>query len=165
MARPALMATVPEPANHLAIATWNGRIAPLFDVARHVDLYRVEAGTLCPAPPESFAADATAAERVQRLRARGATTLICGAISREAALLAEANGLALAAFHAGESHRLCTAWLTSALNDPALSMPGCGHGRRTRRRCHGRRFAHCDQQRRRPPCQDQTGPDPTAPGP
>ncbi|MFW5752652.1 MAG: NifB/NifX family molybdenum-iron cluster-binding protein [Planctomycetota bacterium] len=164
LARNALLPDVSHPATHLAVATWDGRIAPLFDVARHIDLYQVEAGTLCAEQPELFAAEAPAAERVQRLRARGATVLICGAISREAALLAEANGLTLAAFHAGEAQRLCTAWLTGALGDPSLTMPGCGQTRRSRRRCRARRFAQCDA-RKRPSCQEQTGPDPTEPAP
>ncbi len=120
----------------VALATWNGRISPVFDVARQVLLLDIEEGraigrheeTLPGTDPQSQAA---------RLTALAPQTLICGAISQPMAAMLAAKGVRVIPFTAGTVEEVLAAWLAGSLPNPTLSMPGCC-GRT--RRCHGMRY-------------------------
>ena len=118
----------------VALATWNGRISPVFDVARQVLMLDVEHGRVVARHAETLPGTELQAQ-VGRLAALAPQTLICGAISRPMAALLEANNICVIPFTAGDVERVLGAWLLGTLPNPALSMPGCCG----RRRCRGGR--------------------------
>lgn len=119
----------------MAVTIWEGRISPVFDVAREVLVEREVAGAtervLHPLPAGSLA------ERWMFLRSLGVEVLLCGAISRCAREDGLAAGLVIHPFLSGEVDRVLAAWREGRLAEPVFRMPGCGCGRRCRR---GRRF-------------------------
>ncbi len=118
----------------LAIATWNGRVSPVFDVARQVVVCGVENGQVTAQHEESLPGTDPYAQSA-RLASLGAKVLICGAISRPMAALLAQSGIRVIPFVAGTVEEVLTAWLAGSLPNPGLSMPGCcGRMRRCRRR-------------------------------
>ncbi len=117
----------------LALANWNGRISPVFDVARQVVLLEIERGLVTARREEPLPGTDPQAQ-AQKLAELGAQTLICGAISQPMAAILAARGIKIVPFTAGAVDEVLTAWLSGNLPNPALSMPGCCG--RTRRR-HG----------------------------
>lgn len=116
----------------VALATWNGRISPVFDVARQVLVVRVEDGRAVVRHEESLPGTDPQAQ-ADRLIALASAVLICGAISRPMAALLDARGIRVLPFTAGPVEDVLSAWLAGRLPDPALSMPGCcGRMRRCR---------------------------------
>ena len=116
----------------VALATWNGRISPVFDVARQVLMLDVEDGHVAARHEEPLPGTEPQAQ-AGRLAALAPKTLICGAISQPMAALLAAINIRVIPFTAGAVEEVLAAWLAGNLPDPALSMPGCCG----RRRCHG----------------------------
>jgi predicted Fe-Mo cluster-binding NifX family protein len=122
----------------IALPIWNGRIAPVFDVASRLMLADVESGTalqkwvtVLPQRPEYDGGEG--------LEALGVDVLVCGAISRRLEGLVRSRGISVAPFIAGEAEGVLLAWLDGRLSSETYAMPGCG--RRCRRRfggCRGR---------------------------
>jgi predicted Fe-Mo cluster-binding NifX family protein len=119
----------------VALATWNGRISPVFDVARQVLLVDIDGGRVVARREESLPGTESC-EQSGRVVGMGAQVLICGAVSQPMAdLLATAN-VRVIPFTAGTIDEVLDAWLTGSLPCRRLSMPGC-FGRRGR--CRGGR--------------------------
>jgi predicted Fe-Mo cluster-binding NifX family protein len=118
----------------VALATWNGRISPVFDVARQVLLLDVDEERERARHEETLPGTDPQAQ-VDRLMALAPQTLICGAISQPMAVLLAAKGVRVIPFTAGPVEEVLAAWLAGSLPNTALSMPGCC-GRM--RRCRGR---------------------------
>jgi predicted Fe-Mo cluster-binding NifX family protein len=115
-----------------ALATWNGRVSPVFDVARQVLMLDVEDGRVRTRHEEALPGTDPRGQAA-RLAALGADVLICGAISRTMAELLAAANIRVIPFTAGGVEEVLAAWLAGSLPDPALSMPGCcGRMRRGR---------------------------------
>ena len=114
----------------LALATWNGRISPVFDVSKRVLVMEVAAGKMISRQEHDFATDEPSA-KVARLTEFGIDTLVCGAVSRPLADLIVSRGIRLIPFVAGETDEVAQACLAGTLPNPALAMPGCC-GRRGR---------------------------------
>jgi predicted Fe-Mo cluster-binding NifX family protein len=121
----------------LALATWNGRISPVFDVARRVLLVDIVGGHAANRREETLPGSDPAAQ-ANRLVALEPEVLICGAISRAMAGLLAATGIRVVPFTAGATEEVLAAWLAEGLPSPTLRMPGCrgagcqgcwGHGR------------------------------------
>jgi len=119
----------------VALATWNGRISPVFDVARQVLVVDVEGGREVSRREEVLPGTDPQAQAA-KLTALGAEVLICGAISRPMASVLSAAGVRVLPFVAGPVEEVLAAWLSGGLPAPAWSMPGCC-GRM--RRCRGGR--------------------------
>jgi predicted Fe-Mo cluster-binding NifX family protein len=117
----------------VAIATWNGRISPVFDVARQVLILDVEAGCVIARREESLPGTDPQAQ-AGRLMALAPEILICGAISQPMADLLTVGNMKIMPFTAGGVDEVIAAWLAGSLPSSALAMPGCC-GRR--RGCHG----------------------------
>ena len=114
----------------VALATWNGRISPVFDVARQVLMLDVEEGRVVARHEETLPGIEPQAQ-AGRLAALAPHTLICGAISQPMADLLAAKNIRVIPFTAGAVEEVVAAWLAGALPNPALAMPGC-RGRRGR---------------------------------
>ncbi len=118
----------------IALATWNGRISPVFDVARQVLLLDVKDGRVIGRREETLPG-ADPQGQATCVAALAPQTLICGAVSRPMAVLLAATGVRVIPFTAGAVEDVLAAWLAGALPTAALSMPGCCG----RRRCQGGR--------------------------
>lgn len=108
----------------LAIAIWNSRISPVFDVSRKVRLVEVNNGSVVSAGDQSLPEEDPDL-KLRRLAALGADTLICGAISTKVREMALARGFTLIPFVAGEADSVIEAWLTGTLDQAVYRMPGC----------------------------------------
>jgi predicted Fe-Mo cluster-binding NifX family protein len=115
----------------LALATWNGRISPVFDVARQVLMLDVEDGRVLARREEPLPGSEPQAQ-AGRLAALGPRVLICGAVSEPmAAALAKAR-IRVIPFMAGNVEDIILAWQEGTLT--AFLMPGCcGRMNRCRR--------------------------------
>jgi len=113
----------------VALATWNGRISPVFDVARQVLMLDVENGRVIARHEETLPGTDPQSQ-TDRLMALAPQTLICGAISRPMAALLEASKIRVIPFTSGDVERVLGAWLLGTLPNPALRMPGCCGRRR-----------------------------------
>jgi predicted Fe-Mo cluster-binding NifX family protein len=119
-----------------AFATWNNRIAPVFDVAPVVSIVEAKDGRLVGEPQEARL-DGVLMNRVRRLVELGVDTLVCGAISRPLHDMVASQGVRLIPFVAGDLDKVVRAWLNGELAGGAFAMPGCY--RRRRHRFHGMR--------------------------
>lgn len=113
----------------VAMATWNGRISPVFDVARQLSVFEL-GGQGVLDRQEVALPGAAPHEQALGVAALAPGTLICGAVSRPLAQLLAAEGITVIAFVAGTVDEVLTAWLAGNLPNQALSMPGCRCPRR-----------------------------------
>jgi hypothetical protein len=120
-----------------AFASLEGRIAPVFDVARQVEVAEVGPGLEPVEWPEALPEDLPG--KALRLAELGVAALVCGAISRSLQTLIEARGIHVVPFRSGELGDVMRAWRRGELDRGAYAMPGCGgrRGRRLRRRQRG----------------------------
>ena len=114
----------------IAFSFWNGRIAPVFDVARQILLVEIDAGRVVREREEELPADSPAG-KAEKLAGLGVNTLVCGAVSRFLHELILSKGIAVTPFIAGDLREVIRAWEGHRLNT-AFAMPGCCG--RTRRR-------------------------------
>jgi len=119
-----------------AFATWNKRIAPVFDVARHVTIVETATGHITHQAEAALPNDLPQ-DKVARLAELGVGTLVCGAISQALQAMVAAHGIQVIPFVAGDVADVVQAWLAGRLTLPDFAMPGCGG--RGRRRLHVRR--------------------------
>jgi len=122
----------------MAITSWNGRIAPVFDVSRQVVVMEARGGRIINRQEHDLESSEPSA-KVIRLTELGIDTLICGAVSRPLADMIVARGIKLVPFVAGETDQVAEAYLTGNLLNTAFAMPGCCLHRRRFRRAGGRR--------------------------
>lgn len=108
----------------LALATWNGRISPVFDVARQVLILEIEAGRAISQHEEDLPGTDLQLQ-VIRLEALGVQALICGALSQAMEQALASAGIRVMPFTAGAIEEVLAAWLGGSLPNPALRMPGC----------------------------------------
>ena len=108
----------------LALATWNGWMAPVFDVSRQVLILDISDGKATARRQEVLPGTdpATQAERLAGLEPQ---TLLCGAISKPLADRLAVKGVQVIPFIAGEADQVLAAYLAGTLAGPAWSMPGC----------------------------------------
>ena len=107
-----------------ALAVWDGRVSPVFDVSREVLVLAIEDGFV--STRRNVRIDApTAALRADRLKEVGVETLICGALSEDLHRELTARGVRVIGFVAGEIDEVLAAFLAGQLRGAAFSMPGC----------------------------------------
>ncbi|NWF91177.1 MAG: hypothetical protein HXY50_17155 [Ignavibacteriaceae bacterium] len=120
-----------------ALAAWNGRIAPVFDVVGQIRLLRIDSGRVVDEAEEAVEG-LTPAEKALRLAKLGVDLLICGAISRPIQVMVEAYGIRVVPFVTGDVPGVIQALVEDRLADAVRAMPGCrGGGRRGRPRNRG----------------------------
>jgi predicted Fe-Mo cluster-binding NifX family protein len=107
-----------------AFATWNNRIAPVFDVARELHIVETESGRIVGETERALVED-TPVQKAHRLAEFGIETLICGAISRPMQAMVSAYGIRVIAFVAGDLRDIIEAWLRGTLAEDRFGMPGC----------------------------------------
>jgi predicted Fe-Mo cluster-binding NifX family protein len=118
----------------VAIPHWQGRISPVFDVARDVLLVDVGSG------PEQTRSEvrlggSSVIERTKQLVELNVDILICGAISKPLEAALAAAGVRVFSQTCGQVEQVLGAFITGKLYQDKFTMPGCcGLRRRGRRR-------------------------------
>jgi predicted Fe-Mo cluster-binding NifX family protein len=107
----------------LAVAIWNDRISPVFDVSRKIIVMDIEKGQVAGKRIEMFTND-NPTHKLSRLSELKVNTLICGAISRPVAEMIDQHGIHVIPFITGDQHEVVAAFLTGLLPSSDLSMPG-----------------------------------------
>lgn len=125
-----------------AFATWNDRIAPVFDVARSIQLVETEAGRIVRRTRASVDSEIPN-QKALRLVELQVGTLVCGAISRPVQEMIRSYGIEVIPFVTGNLQEVIQAWLGGKLAGSAdYTMPGC-------RRTGGRLFQKTRRNKRR----------------
>ena len=114
-------------ASKTAFAHWDGRIAPVFDVAESVLVVESEGDKLLSETEARMPSD-TLAGKAASLGRLGVEALVCGAISKILLEIIAARGIRIVPFVAGELKMVIRAWLGGELSGPSFQMPGCGGG-------------------------------------
>jgi predicted Fe-Mo cluster-binding NifX family protein len=118
-----------------AFATWNHRIAPVFDVARHLHMVEAEDGRIIQESQASLGDDYQS-QRALCLAEWKIDVLVCGAISRPLQEMVTAFGIQVIPFIAGDLDEVVRMWLSGGSDWSAFAMPGC----KRRARCQNRRI-------------------------
>jgi len=108
----------------VALAIWNERISPVFDVSRRLLVLEIDAGLISSRTEVALDPDEVG-RKAARLAEHQIQVLICGSISRCLAGLLESRGIRLLSFVTGPVEEVITAYLEDALPHPRLIMPGC----------------------------------------
>ena len=107
----------------VAVSAWNGRISPVFDVARTLMVLDIGGGRILER--REIALGAGQVGRIEGLADAGVEVLLCGAISQPFSGLLDARGVKVVPFISGEVEEVVRAYLTGALDCPRFMMPGC----------------------------------------
>ncbi len=121
----------------VAIPIWQGRVSPVFDVARQLKVFDIEDG--CVRHVQDLDCDSDSlSRRVARLVESEAAVLVCGAVSWPLHEAIKATGIQVIAQICGNVDEVAQAYASGCLTAETFLMPGCG---RQHRRCrqHGRR--------------------------
>lgn len=114
----------------VAIPTWDGRVSPVFDVAKRLLVVDVERDTEV-GRSEVDLKEMRLAARVKRMTALGVHVLICGAISWPLEAMLTSAGARVIPQTCGPVDDVLRAFLAGQLASGAFLMPGCC-GRRRR---------------------------------
>ncbi|MBN2201995.1 NifB/NifX family molybdenum-iron cluster-binding protein [bacterium] len=133
-----------------AFTVWENRIAPVFDVARHVRLVETENGRIVREDRAELTEESPV-QKARRIADLGCGILVCGAISRPVQEMASAFGIRVISFMSGDEAEVLQAWLEGRLDEERFAMPGCrrrargGRGGRPGRgsNCGGRGRGRC----------------------
>jgi len=108
-----------------AFATWNDRIAPVFDVTRSIQLVEAKAGQIVSQSQASLNSEIPNL-KASRLAELEVGTLVCGAISKPLETMITAFGIQVIPFVAGDLQEIIQAWMCGKLAGSAIyAMPGC----------------------------------------
>lgn len=109
----------------VAMPIRNGRIAPVFDTARHVLLVDVAQGEERHRRETTLPPDPFLTKRPGALRNLKVDILICGGISRLLARAVSRERMTLISWVAGSVESVLEAYLTGRLLVAPWAMPGC----------------------------------------
>ena len=117
----------------IAIPICDGRISPVFDVARRLIVVDVEdRGELSRIEHTLDNTEITA--RARRVADLGVDVLICGAISLSLEKMLRAADVEVVGRTCGEAERVLRAFIDGKMTEQSFLMPGCSHRRRLRTR-------------------------------
>ncbi len=124
----------------MAVSIWNGRIAPVFDVSRHLVVVEIVRGVIQQRYEDSL--DEDLSRKIEKIAADNIRLLVCGAISQSVAEMLAIRDIRIIPFVSGDVDEVIHACLENQLDHPRFVMPGCC--RRGRRRF---RAKHCGNSR------------------
>ncbi len=122
-----------------AFTIWNGRIAPVFDVAGQAILVDNDQPAAEPVIMQLPAGSAV--DKLNFLQQHGVQMVICGATPRCTGKYAQQLQIELVPFIAGEQQQVIDTWLLRQPFDNHFRMPGCGRQGRN-----GRLGKQCNHQ-------------------
>ncbi len=118
----------------MAMATWDGRLAPVLDVATEIVVVDVGVGTWSEISRFGVVPDAPR-DLARTVLGTGSRVLLCGSASRCYSDAVRSEGLQVVDFLAGTPESIAEAWARGSFEPDRFTMPGCGRGRG---RCRGR---------------------------
>jgi predicted Fe-Mo cluster-binding NifX family protein len=107
-----------------AFSLWQGRIAPVFDESKQIQLVQVETGQIVRHQIE-YLPELLPIQRALALVNFGVDELICGAISKPLQQMIEGQSIKVIPFISGDLHEVVSAWLEHRLMEAQYIMPGC----------------------------------------
>lgn len=119
---------------NLALAVWQGRISPVFDVSRSLCVVRLNAAGAVESREEIALGAVAPPQRAALLAGLRIEVLICGAVSAPLAEMLMAAGIRTIPFVAGEAEAVLAAFRRGELPSPRYMQPGCRCGKRRCRR-------------------------------
>ena len=118
----------------VAIPTWEGKISPVFDVARYLLVVNIKEGAEISRHKEALP-EMEVTRRAKHITGLGVDSLICGAISRPLEMLLLSSGVKVISQICGPVEEVLKEFLSGQMTFKAFQMPGCcGQGRRFRGR-------------------------------
>ena len=114
----------------VAIPHWQGRISPVFDVARNALLVDIDNGREQTRQNVPLSVDESQG-RAKFLSAMGVDVLVCGAISRQLEMALSSSGVEVIPHICGDVERVLAVFISGRFNRDMFLMPGC-RGRRWR---------------------------------
>ena len=123
----------------IAIAHWNGRISPVFDVSDRLLLIDIEGGREQRREDIKLTSD-NPLERAKELSELGVGILICGAISNVMEILLDGAGIQVLGFLCGNIESIIGAFISGQLSDARYWMPGLREKRQRFRISDGQLF-------------------------
>ncbi len=121
----------------VAVPDWEGRVSPVFDVARQVLLVDLDDEDNGVRHTESLGSLGPH-DRARRLADLGVNVLVCGAISWPLETLLTASGIRVVPLICGNVEEVVRAFREGTLENERFAMPGCCRKRRQAR--HRRRY-------------------------
>lgn len=124
----------------IAIAYWQDRISPVFDVSDRLCLIDIEDGKEVKRE-NRILTSRDPFNRAREVSGLDADVLICGAVSRTLEMALIIAGVRVAGFLCGDLDNVVSAFLCGQLTGSSFFMPGC-YGEQCRRRFrshHGKR--------------------------
>ena len=121
------------------ITVWNGRISPVFDVAKEGLLINVENGEVVSKDSVSIVYG-TCMHKVDFIINEKIDVLICGAVSRRVELELIDKGIFVYSFVSGDIDEVITGFIHNRLTNAGFAMPGCGRRQRMGKNRHRRNF-------------------------
>ena len=109
----------------VAMPVFEGRVAPLFDVAKHLLVIEYRCARE-RRRREVRQSQATLLGRLRVLSANAVDVLICGAVSPELEMLIELAGIGVIHHICGPVDLVLEAYLAGRLEEDEFVMPGCG---------------------------------------
>lgn len=107
----------------LGIPVWEGRVSPVFDVARHLLTVDVERGVESDRR-ERAVSNSSPHGWPATLAELGVDVLVCGAISDEILAALTRGGVGVVPWIRGEVDQVVSAYLSGELSDPRFLVPG-----------------------------------------
>lgn len=113
------------------ITVWNGRVSPVFDVAKEAVLLEVHNGCITSEKNLAMICE-TNMERVEFVLDLRIDAVICGAVSRSVEMSLIEKGVTVHSFVSGEIREVICGFIENSLSGLKFAMPGCGQGRRVK---------------------------------
>jgi hypothetical protein len=107
----------------VALAHWQGRIAPVFDVSDNVYLIQCAGGREIKREPKTLHHH-DPFSRAREVTGLGTQVLICGAVSIPLETALAAAGVRVIGFVCGDLEAVLWAFLSGSLHHPCFRMPG-----------------------------------------
>ncbi|MBT3377855.1 MAG: hypothetical protein HN742_27290 [Lentisphaerae bacterium] len=151
---------------NVALPNWNGRVSPVFDVARCLLVVTVE-NAVQVSRREWTLDGMLPQQRAKYLRDLGVDLLICGAISAPLEVMLLAEGVRVVPHTCGPIEDVLQAVVSRTLTEQMFLMPGCcGRRRRSRqgRQWLARTKEAATERKEAMPSDDGTGPQGKGPG-
>lgn len=111
------------------ITVWNGRVSPVFDVAKDALFVEIEEKKVVLQKTVSLGSGCNM-DKVTVLLNERIDVLVCGAVSRRVEVDLMEKGVLVYSFISGETEEIINALLENRLSAMNFAMPGCGLGRR-----------------------------------
>ena len=127
----------------IALSIWNGRIAPVFDVAMQLLIVDVQERKIVKQKQKRLPSNEIL-EKAIMLQQLDINLLICGAVSEQVKLCLDMYEINVISFISGDIHKILNSWLSDSFNEADFAMPGCGK----QKECGNSKLLYCRRKRK-----------------